>query len=61
MTGWLVYNAEAPFPVPGVLHEPFEPFDDMKLVPWDSQAILGEPDQLVTLNVIMDNLGDGAN
>ncbi|KAK0652067.1 multicopper like protein [Cercophora newfieldiana] len=61
VTGWLEYDSKAPYPTPKVLDQPFEPFDDMKLASWDTQALLGEPDQVVTLNVIMDNLGDGAN
>lgn len=61
MTGWLVYDSNKPLPAPAVLYEPFEPFDDMNLVPWDNQTIWGEPHQSVSLDVIMDNLGDGAN
>lgn len=33
----------------------------MTLVPFDQQVLLGEPDRVVTLDVVMDNLGDGAN
>lgn len=61
VTGWLVYDSEKPLPEPAVLYEPFEPFDDMALLPWDNQTIFREPDQTVSLDVIMDNLGDGAN
>ncbi|KAK0626772.1 multicopper like protein, partial [Immersiella caudata] len=61
VTGWLVYDSEAPLPEPRILEGSFEPFDDMALVPWDGQPLLGEPDQVITLDVIMDNLGDGAN
>ncbi|KAK4155052.1 putative multicopper like protein [Chaetomidium leptoderma] len=61
VTGWLVYDDAKPLPEPAVLYEPFEPFDDMGLVPWDNQTILGEPDQTISLDVIMDNLSDGAN
>lgn len=39
----------------------FTPFDDMTLVPYDKQPLLPEPSQTVELDVIMDNLGDGAN
>lgn len=39
----------------------FEPFDDFNLVPIDKQELLGDADQVVTLELIMDNLGDGAN
>jgi iron transport multicopper oxidase len=61
VTGWLVYDSKEPLPDPEILHEPFEPFDDMTLVPWDDQTLLAAPDQVVSLDVIMDNLGDGAN
>lgn len=60
VTGWLVYDSNKPLPEPAPVGE-FDPFDDMTLVPWDKKALLGEPDQTVTLDVIMDNLGDGAN
>lgn len=39
----------------------FAPFDDMTLVPYDKQPLLTSPSQTVELDVIMDNLGDGAN
>ncbi|KAL2130816.1 hypothetical protein VTI74DRAFT_5927 [Chaetomium olivicolor] len=61
VSGWLVYDKAKPLPAPAVLYDPFEPFDDMGLVPWDNQTLLGEPDQTISLDVIMDNLGDGAN
>lgn len=37
------------------------PFDDMTLEAYDGMELLPEPDRSVELNVIMDNLGDGAN
>ncbi|KAK4453704.1 Cupredoxin [Podospora aff. communis PSN243] len=61
VTGWLVYDSKAPLPEPEILDGPLEPFDDMILEPWDGQPLLGDPDQVVTLDVIMDNLSDGAN
>jgi len=48
-------------PQPAVLEHDFDPYDDMKLVPWDNQTLLGEPDQSISLDVTMDNLADGAN
>lgn len=33
----------------------------MDLIPEDEQELLPEPDRTITLNVAMDNLGDGAN
>ena len=61
VTGWLVYNSSNPLPDPAIRQEPFEPLDDTTLVPWDNQPLLGEPDHTISLDVIMDNLADGAN
>jgi len=62
VTGWLVYDPDSNnFPEPQTLYEPFDPFDDVTLVPWDNETLYGEPDQIISLDVIMDNLGDGAN
>lgn len=61
VTGWLVYDSSKPLPAAAVLYDPFDPFDDMTLVPWDNQTIYGSPDTSISLDVIMDNLGDGAN
>ncbi|KAH8677280.1 Cupredoxin, partial [Xylariales sp. PMI_506] len=60
VTGWLVYNDTLPFPEPDSVDD-LEPFDDITLTPYDNQTLLGEPDQIIELDVIMDNLGDGAN
>lgn len=61
VTGWLVYDDAKPKPDPVVIYEEFDPFDDMTLVPFDEQERYPEPNQIVHLDVIMDNLGDGAN
>ncbi|KAK0706656.1 Cupredoxin [Lasiosphaeria miniovina] len=61
VTGWLTYDSTKPFPDPAVVDGDYEPFDDWTLVPWDNQTIYGEPDQSISLDVIMDNLDDGAN
>ncbi len=61
VTGWLVYDSAEPLPEPRILYDSFEPFDDMGLIPWDNQTLLGEPGRSISLDVIMDNLGDGAN
>ncbi|KAK7977807.1 multicopper oxidase [Apiospora saccharicola] len=62
VTGWLVYDDSEPFPEPAVIEgDEFNAFDDMELVPFDNQTLLGEPDQTIQFDVIMDNLGDGAN
>ncbi|KAF5681689.1 cell surface ferroxidase [Fusarium circinatum] len=60
VTGWLVYNEEKPLPKPSVVYD-FDPYDDMDLVPYDEMPILPEPSRSIELDVIMDNLRDGAN
>ncbi|GKT49915.1 iron transport multicopper oxidase FET3 [Colletotrichum spaethianum] len=60
VTGWLVYDASKPLSPPATL-DTFDPFDDMTLTPYDKQPLLPEPSRTVELDVIMDNLGDGAN
>ncbi|UKZ80571.1 hypothetical protein TrVFT333_008333 [Trichoderma virens FT-333] len=60
VTGWLEYDAKATLPEP-VLIDELNPFDDMELVPYDKMELLPEPDQVVELDVIMDNLRDGKN
>lgn len=60
VTGWLVYDDAQPLPDPALVDE-LNNFDDMTLLPYDNQTLLGEPDTTVHLDVIMDNLGDGAN
>lgn len=58
MTGWLVYDDAKPLPAPAEVDE-FNEFDDFTLVPYDKKPLLPEAGQVVTLDVIMDNLGDG--
>ncbi|CAJ2511680.1 Uu.00g073050.m01.CDS01 [Anthostomella pinea] len=60
VTGWLVYDDAKTLPEPTLVDE-LDPFDDMTLVPNDNQTLLGEPDKIIELDVIMDNLDDGAN
>ncbi|KAK7398171.1 hypothetical protein QQX98_012454 [Neonectria punicea] len=60
VTGWLVYDEAKALPKPAFVHD-FEPYNDMDLVPVDEMEILPEPNQVVELNVVMDNLHDGAN
>ena len=59
-TSYLVYDESNPLPEPTELEE-FNPFDDFRLVPIDRQELLQTVDQTVTLDMKMDNLGDGAN
>jgi iron transport multicopper oxidase len=60
VTGWLVYDDTKPKPDAAPV-DAFEPFDDVTLVAYDNLTLFGAPDQSVELDVIMDNLGDGAN
>lgn len=57
----MTYDSSKSFPEPALIDGDFQPFDDMTLVPHDSLERFGEPEQTVELDVIMDNLGDGAN
>ena len=59
VTSFLVYDAGKPMPTPKSIGE-FDPFDDMKLVPTDGEELFEDPDLVVQLDVLMDNLGDGA-
>ncbi|KAF2194873.1 multicopper oxidase [Zopfia rhizophila CBS 207.26] len=60
VTGWLVYDEKKEKPAPKEV-EAFEPFDDFGLVPQDKEGIYDKVDHSLTLNLKMDNLGDGAN
>lgn len=61
VTGWLVYDSANANPNPALVDGEFNEFDDFTLVPYDNQTILIQPAQAIELEVIMDNLGDGAN
>ena len=58
MTGWLVYDEANINPDPALIDE-LNDFDDFTLVPYDKKPLLPEPDQVITLDVVMDNLGNG--
>lgn len=55
-----MYDDARPLPEPALVDE-LNPFDDMTLIPYDNLTRFGEPDRSIELDVIMDNLGDGAN
>ena len=59
VTSYLVYDDSLPLPEPAEIDE-FEPFDDMELVPTDGEELYADPGLVVQLDVLMDNLGDGA-
>jgi iron transport multicopper oxidase len=58
VTGWLVYDDTQPLPAPALVDE-LNDFDDFDLVPYDKKPLLPEPDQIISLDVIMDVLGNG--
>lgn len=60
VTGWLIYDAEKPLPTAGTVDE-LDSFDDFDLRPIDRLGLFPEPDHTITLDVKMDNLGNGAN
>lgn len=60
VTSWLVYDEKKELPEPTLI-DTFDPFDDFELVPMDGMKLLPDADQTVTLEMVMDNLGDGAN
>ncbi|OAG06621.1 multicopper oxidase [Paraphaeosphaeria sporulosa] len=59
-TGWLLLDSSKELPAP-IKMDVFEALDDMSLRPLDSLAALREVDRTITLDMKMDNLGDGAN
>lgn len=61
ITGWLIYDEDSNWPDAAKLDGSFNPVDDFDLTPLDDQPLFGEPNQVVQLDVMMDNLGDGAN
>jgi iron transport multicopper oxidase len=60
VTSWLVYDEQKELPAPTEI-DAFEPHDDMELIPLDGMELLGDADQTITLDMEMNNLGDGAN
>ncbi|KAF2629515.1 multicopper oxidase [Macroventuria anomochaeta] len=60
VTGWLVVDSTQGLPPPLKL-DLFTPVDDYSLRPLDGLAALDTVDRTITLDLKMDNLGDGAN
>lgn len=60
MTGWLVYNDSAP-KLPATNLTAWDVFDDMTLVPYNDQPLLKNVGTVVTLDLQMETLGNGAN
>jgi hypothetical protein len=55
-----VYDHSAPKP-PAALVDDFKPFDDITLVPQDGMELLTQPTKRIKLDMVMGNLGTGAN
>ncbi|KAF3937579.1 Laccase-4 [Dactylella cylindrospora] len=60
VTGYLIYDDSKPLPEPAFV-DAFEPFDDFNLIPLDGEDLWEDPTYTFSLEVMMDNLGDGAN
>jgi len=56
----LVYDKSAALSEAAVLDE-FSPFDDFALVPTDGMKLYDHADYSFSLDLTMNNLGDGAN
>ena len=55
-----MYDESKDLPEPTPVDE-FNDFDDMTLVPADGEKLYDKVDRSITLDMKMDNLGDGAN
>ncbi|KAL2819591.1 Cupredoxin [Aspergillus cavernicola] len=62
-TNWLEYNTTADHPqalMPASDSSDLTPFDDMTLIPHDRTPLLPDPDIVIEITAIMDNLANGA-
>ncbi len=55
-----MYDESKDLPTPRLVDE-FTDYDDFNLVPTDGEKLLDKVDHSITLDMKMDNLGDGAN
>ncbi|KAM9926416.1 hypothetical protein OXX59_003254 [Metschnikowia pulcherrima] len=60
-TNYITYNTSAPTPEQYMVDSIDEYLDDFFLVPESGEELLADSDLLVTLDVAMDNLGNGVN
>ncbi|EGW30287.1 uncharacterized protein SPAPADRAFT_63133, partial [Spathaspora passalidarum NRRL Y-27907] len=60
-TNYIVYNEEADMPGPYDIDSIDDFFDDFYLKPLSNTTLLDDADYTITVDVIMDNLGDGVN
>lgn len=59
-TGYLVYDSNLENPEAAEV-DSFDYYDDFNLIPHDQEGLFPDADYTVTLDLTMDNLGDGAN
>ena len=55
-----MYDNSAPKPQAALIDD-FKPFDDFTLVPEDGMELLTQPTKKIKLDMVMGNLGTGAN
>ncbi|CAM1508917.1 Fc.00g026560.m01.CDS01 [Cosmosporella sp. VM-42] len=59
-TGWLTYDESRPKPETAIV-EAYNAYHDMELFPYDEMKLLPAPDRVVQLEVMRDNIRDGAS
>ena len=57
----MVYNKTAALPTQNYVDSIDNFLDDFYLQPYEKEAIYGEPDHVITVDVVMDNLKNGVN
>ncbi|KAK6464886.1 iron transport multicopper oxidase FET3 precursor [Scheffersomyces coipomensis] len=60
-TNWIVYDDSAELPGQYYIDDWDADFDDFFLRPLSNQTLFPDPDYVVTIDVVMDNLGNGIN
>ncbi|CAI4695601.1 AVN_HP_G0082750.mRNA.1.CDS.1 [Saccharomyces cerevisiae] len=60
-TSYMVYNKTAALPTQNYVDSIDNFLDDFYLQPYEKEAIYGEPDHVITVDVVMDNLKNGVN
>lgn len=60
VTGWLTYDTSATFPTPALIDD-YDEYNDFNLVPVDGLELYGDADYTVSLDLTMNNLGNGAS
>ncbi|RLV94098.1 Iron transport multicopper oxidase FET3 [Spathaspora sp. JA1] len=60
-TNYLIYNEDAPLPEKYLPDSIDDFLDDLTLRPLTKDPLLDDPDYVITLDIVMDNLGNGVN